>query len=50
MGFSYTGAATTSAHQHSAAASDGGVLSGNVTIIDTPTLEVYVNTRAIALG
>jgi len=33
MGFSYTGPATTSAHQHTALASDGGQLNLNLTRI-----------------
>jgi len=33
MGFSYVGPSTTEAHQHSALASDGGVLSVSVTRI-----------------
>jgi len=33
MGFNYTGAATTSAHQHTNLASDGGQLSTNATRI-----------------
>jgi len=34
MGFNYVGAATTTAHEHTALASDGGVLSLTVTRID----------------
>jgi len=33
MGFSYSGASTTAAHEHSTAASDGGQLSLSVTRI-----------------
>ena len=35
MGFSYVGPSTTTAHEHSALASDGGVLSLSATRINT---------------
>ena len=38
MGFNYVGAATTSAHRHSAAASEGGSLDSTTLINGVPIL------------
>jgi len=51
MGFGFSGASTTAAHQHSAAASDGGVLSETITIMETPdTAQQWAIVKAVSFS
>ena len=42
MSFSFTGAATTSAHKHSAAGSDGGTLDNTTLINGAPLFSMVI--------